>query len=78
MASGDKTTDARRARSIEMQMLPRCGCGRIVSTAKPHGWFRYGEHGTEEGVVCPRCLPAWTPQDGRRRGPEAGYCGVKR
>ncbi len=72
-----ETTDAQRARSIDMQMRPRCDCGRLVSTAKLHGWYMHGEHGTEEGYVCARCLPSWVPQDGRGRGPEAGYCGVR-
>lgn len=59
-----------------LQDWPRCQCGRLVSLAKPHGWFRYGEYGTEEGWVCPGCLPTWDPRDGRGRGPEAGYCGI--
>lgn len=65
-----------RARSLAMQMMPRCACGRLVSRTKPHGWFRHGEHGSEEGWVCSRCVATWTPTDGRGRGPEAGYCGV--
>lgn len=56
--------------------MPRCACGRWVSIAKPYGWFKHGEHGSEEGWVCARCVKAWVPQDGRGRGPEAGYCGV--
>ena len=56
--------------------MPRCACGRWVSIAKPYGWFKHGEHGSEEGWVCTRCVKAWVPQDGRGRGPEAGYCGV--
>lgn len=58
--------------------MPRCVCGRFISPGitRPIGWFAYGEHGSEEGWVCPRCLPSWLPRDGRGRGPEAGYCGV--
>ena len=56
--------------------MPRCACGRWVSIAKPYGWFKHGEHGSEEGWVCARCVKAWVPKDGRGRGPEAGYCGV--
>lgn len=67
------------ARQIAAQTRPRCGpggCGRFLG-AGPYGWWMYGEHGTEEGYVCSRCLPGWTPTDGRGRGPEAGYCGVR-
>jgi hypothetical protein len=63
-------------RRIEALHLLRCSCGRFVSTARSHGWYRFGEHGTEEGYVCSACLPDWAPADGRGRGPEAGYCGI--
>jgi hypothetical protein len=57
--------------------MPRCSCGRFVSSRfGPVGWFKHGEYGEEEGWICRRCLPNWTPRDGRGRGPEAGYCGV--
>jgi hypothetical protein len=52
-------------------------CGRFLSLAKPHGWYAHGEYGEDTGFVCERCLPTWTPQDSRGRGPEAGYCGVR-
>jgi len=65
-----------RERQLIAEGMPRCGCGRFVNTAAQHGWFKYGEHGTEEGFVCLKCLPKWSPQDGLGRGTEAGYCGV--
>lgn len=70
----DQTTMNRRHMAL---MFPRCGCGRWLNFSKPHGWFAYGEFGTETGYVCSSCLPGWTPQDGKGRGPEAGYCGVR-
>lgn len=71
---GDALSTQRR---MLAEMMPRCACGRFLSLAKPHGWFKHGEHGSEEGWVCASCLPGWTPTDSRGRGPEAGYCGVK-
>lgn len=69
------TVHKQTARRWEAMMRPRCSCGRWLGKG-PYGWFKYGELGTEEGWVCSRCLPSWTPQDGLGRGPEAGYCGV--
>lgn len=58
-------------------LMPRCSCGRFVSTSKgPIGWYKHGEYGEDEGWICRTCLPNWTPRDGRGRGPEAGYCGI--
>jgi hypothetical protein len=68
--------DLTNGRSVAAQMRPRCSCGRFIGAE--HGWFKYGEHGSEEGWVCARCLPTWTPRDSRGRGPEAGYCGIVR
>lgn len=58
--------------------MPQCRrCGRFVSMAKkPYGWYAHGEHGEETGYICRKCLPNWTPEDGRGRGIEAGYCGI--
>lgn len=63
-----------------MNELPKCKCGRFVSpaTTRPLGWFRHGEFGEDEGYVCPRCVPAWTPKDSHGRGAEAGFCGIDR
>lgn len=62
--------------SFDASHLPRCDCGRWVSMRRSYGWFKYGEHGTEEGWVCARCVTDWTPQDSLGRGPSAGYCGI--
>jgi hypothetical protein len=70
--------DDRETRGGSLTLRPRCSCGRLVRTHNNDrriGWFAYGEHGSEEGWVCPRCAEIWTPRDGMGRGPEAGYCG---
>lgn len=67
----------RRARRLLAEMMPRCDCGRFLSIAHRHGWYRFGEHGSEEGWICAACLPGWTPTDSLGRGPEAGYCGIR-
>lgn len=60
--------------------LPRCGCGRFVNPNKtrPLGWFRHGEFGEDEGLVCPRCVETWVPTDGKGRGADEGFCGILR
>ena len=57
---------------------PNCRrCGRFVSMAKSYGWYAHGEYGEDTSYICDRCVPNWSPEDGRGRGPDAGYCGIK-
>lgn len=62
--------------SLSMPQCSKCGCFVSPKKTRPIGWFRYGEFGEEDGYVCPRCLPSWTPRDGLGRGTEAGFCGT--
>jgi len=74
-----ETPTERAARAYcRMSEMPNCRiCGRFVSLAKPPvGWFAHGEFGEDTSYVCRRCVPNWKPEDGKGRGPEAGYCGV--
>jgi hypothetical protein len=58
--------------------LPNCRrCGRFVQMNKPYGWYAHGEYGEDTSYICEKCVPNWTPEDSRGRGPEAGYCGVR-